>query len=60
MGILQRLSICYGALLGYHLITGYGDYVRRKFGAIIMLIIFITYLSLYVTFDGGDIEGCSK
>lgn len=60
MGILQRLSICYAALLCYHLATAYGDATRRKFGAVIMFLIFITYLSLYITFEGGDIVGCSK
>ncbi len=58
--MLQRLSICYAALLGYHVITGYGDYIRRKIGAIIMLIVYIAYLSLYISFDGGDLPGCSK
>jgi hypothetical protein len=60
MGILQRLAICYATILGYHLLTSYGDYTRRKIGAIVMLGIYIAYLSLMVTFDGGDIAGCSK
>jgi predicted acyltransferase len=60
LGILQRLSICYAALLVYHLVTGYGVITRRKIGAVFMFLIFVVYFILYITFDGGDVEGCSK
>jgi predicted acyltransferase len=60
MGILQRLSICYGAILCYHLSTNYGESKRRKFGGFIMLILYLVYLSLMISFEGGDILGCSK
>lgn len=55
MGILQRLAICYGLILSFHVLTGYGNNRKRFIGFIMIIILYVIYLSLMISFDGGDI-----
>ena len=54
LGILQRLSLCYGLMLLCHYATGYGSVRRRKFLALFMFILYIVYFTLMVSFDGAN------
>ncbi len=54
LGILQRLSLCYGLMLLCHYVTGYGSVRRRKFLGLFMFIVYIVYFVLMVSFDGAN------
>jgi len=54
MGILQRLSLCYGALAIIHWATNYGDKAFRYVGALFTLAFIIIYLSFMVTFENSE------
>lgn len=50
MGILQRISLCYGALSIIHALTGYGDKTYRYIGAIIAVGCAMVYITFMLTF----------
>ena len=54
LGILQRLSLCYGLMLLCHYATGYGKVRRRKLLGLFMFIVYIVYFVLMVSFDGAN------
>lgn len=54
VGILQRLSICYGLVLLVHVITGYGKPLGRKLVAFFMFGLFCVYTALMLSFNGQD------
>jgi len=56
LGILQRLSICYAAMLLVHFTTNYGESHKRIFGFLAILSGFLIYISYMVTFDNTDID----
>lgn len=62
LGILQRLSLAYAAVLLVHAVTGYGNKYRRKLAAIFMFGLYFVYLSAMLSFDGSEKIGphCSK
>lgn len=51
MGILQRISLCYGTLAIIHFITRYGDKAYRFIGTLIVVSLGLVYLVLMVTFE---------
>lgn len=57
MGILQRISLCYGLLALIHWITRYGDKAYRFIGVIIALAMGLVYLVFMITFEHKEI-GC--
>jgi predicted acyltransferase len=62
LGILQRLSICYAALLLVHLATDYGSKFGRRLAGLFMIAFYFAYLALMITFGGADRLGpdCTK
>lgn len=50
MGILQRLSLCYGALCLLHVITNYGDRSYRFVGLLLTVICGMIYITFMMTF----------
>lgn len=56
------MSICYAAILLFHVATKYGEEYRRRIGSLFMFGLFAVYLSLMVSFNGGEDagHGCNK
>jgi predicted acyltransferase len=52
LGILQRLSLCYAAILLLHIFTGYGAKYPRRLAFLFMFGLYFTYLALMISFDG--------
>lgn len=50
MGILQRLSLCYGALCFVHVITNYGEKSYRFVGVLFCSACAMIYLTFMLTF----------
>lgn len=50
LGILQRLSICYGLLSLVHFVTRYGDRKYRFIGVIIAVSLGLIYITFMVPF----------
>ena len=62
LGILQRLSICYGVMILLHFLTNYGNKYRRKLAGFFMFGLYVTYLAVMISFGGASRLGpnCSK
>lgn len=50
MGILQRLSLCYGALVLIHVATNYGQKSYRFVGSLVAVAFASIYLAYMLTF----------
>ncbi len=60
LGILQRLSLCYGINLFVHWITDYGTSItKRRIAAFVMSGFVVLYVVLMLTWSDESI-GCSK
>jgi len=60
LGILQRMSICYGLILLIHWLTDYGtNIIKRMIGAFFMVGLIILYLVLMLPWSDASI-GCSR
>lgn len=59
LGILQRLSVCYGALSVIHAITNYGEKTYRFVGGLITLTFISVYLGFMLTYENIE-AGCPK
>ena len=51
MGILQRISLCYGVLSLIHVITNYGEKAYRFVGLLITSAFIMIYLTFMLTFQ---------
>ena len=51
MGVLQRLSICYGTILLIHFLTRYGHQEKRIFGSLAIFVGFLLYINFMVSYD---------
>lgn len=56
LGILQRMSIIYGAMLFIHVATRYGEMEKRVFGFIAVLCGFLIYIAYMMTFNHPEID----
>jgi predicted acyltransferase len=60
LGILQRMSICYGIVLLIHGVTDYGTHeLKRRVAGFIMLAFLIVYVSLMLSWEDPSI-GCYR
>ena len=47
LGILQKMSICYGIVLFFHWFSDYGrNHLKRRIGAVFMIILVLIYIPL--------------
>jgi predicted acyltransferase len=51
LGILQRISICYGGILLTHFMTSYGEAQKRIYGFVSILACMMLYLSYMLSFS---------
>ncbi len=56
LGILQRISICYGLLACIHFITDYGNKAYRYIGTVIAISAALIYLVFMLSFENLDIN----
>lgn len=60
LGILQRMSICYGIVLFIHWATDYGTHMlKRRIAGFIMVGVVIVYVALMMSWEDTSI-GCVK
>lgn len=59
MGILQRLSLCYGCILLLHCVTRYGTTSRKVLGSLFMVVVFVVYISFMLSWSDPD-GGCPQ
>ena len=59
LGILQRLSLCYGGILAIHWATNYGQMEKRIYGMVTIFAGLLLYVAYMISFDKPEI-GCPK
>lgn len=58
LGVLQRLSVCYGLISLLHVATSYGEKTLRVFGVLVSVCIGLVYVAGMVSFTNEEI-GCT-